>query len=590
MPILDLHAHFSFKPANSSSINGRTLPDLDHWRERFKDKTSWSKAMAKLDGEVVKSSQLHGNAATEGGFGLIVNGLYPLELNFTSKLLNHPLATLVGYDPSVLEDIYARRISPFQLLEREYHNLIAGQRHQGGSTTGNRYKVVDSYAEIEKAREQDPATICIVNSIEGGHAFADIFRDKLGRHVDIHREEALFLRRNTPRNGTSWFELYIEGMLANIDRIKTTWEHTPLFVTFAHHYYNHLCGHSPSLTHLVAILAGQHGGAPNESGFPTSYFHLGIRRWGRKVLAHLLERRNQRGEPVRRILIDTKHMSPQARLEYYEIVDQRRTYFHDALPIIASHSAVNGRRSLQETVARAGSPDAGVTFPLMAGEKESTKYFYAGAIGLFDDEIVRIVDSDGIIGLMIDERRIMGESVPPEANLSKAAFNAAAKKNKALLREWSQVKQEHSWGEVTDAELRQRLAANAQAMAPQLDLLRPAYLSVILRQLFHIVELTGERGWDHVALGTDYDGVINPIDIYPQSSDMKSLQQDLVRFWEDRMGSSDTAVATLYNKHLYGRRPSHWVKKLLWGNGMDFLRKYYHDDYLIRGVVPGAVV
>jgi len=579
MPIFDLHSHFSFKPANSRSPNGQTPPDKDHWCERFKDKKAWSKFIAKFDKEVIKSSQLHGNAATEGGFRLIVNGLYPLEHGFTTKTLNHALATLVGYDTAVLEAIYESKISYFQLLEREYRNLLAGQRETRNSAAGNSYKVVDSFGEIERTLAAAPDTICIVNSIEGAHAFADVLFDRQGRFVSIYKAEKDFVRRNTGRDGTSWFELHIEAVLANIDKVKTNWEHTPLFVTLAHHFYNHICGHSPSISGIFLETAvQQHGGASNQTGYDTSYFFLGIRPWGLRILSHMLKRENSRGEKVRRILVDTKHMSPQARLDYYsQVVDQRLKYFNDRIPIVVSHTAVNGRKSLTRF-----KDNINAVFP---DEKASSKYFHAGAINLFDDEIKRVVESGGIMGLMIDERRIMGEELPPEAGMTYKVFKEVAKRNKKNLGHWTELRQKHAWGYLNDSVFTQQNEQVLNTMRPLLDQLRPAYLSVIFRQLFHIMDLVQERGWDHVALGTDYDGVINPIDLYPQSSDMKTLQKDLVDFWESRLGSNDLAVATVYSKHLYGKKPLYWVKKLLWGNGMEFLRKYYNDGYLLNGVV-----
>jgi hypothetical protein len=583
MPLFDLHSHFSFKPANSRAFGDNAIPDPDHWRERFKRKSDWRPLVAALDKEVVKSSQLHGDAATAGGFRVIVNGLYPLEHGFTSKLLNGSLAMLTGFAKEVLDELYEHRRSYFSYLEREYHNLIAGQRLTRFSARGNRYKVVDSYSELEAAHQADPDTICIVNSIEGAHAFADLLRDKQGRPIDVHHEEARFVRRTGVRGRDSWFELHIEALLANIDRVKTNWEHTPLFVTFAHHYYNHLCGIAPSLTHLVAITNPQQGGAPREQGYDTRYFDLGIRRWGRKVLARLIDRRSGSDHPVRRILIDTKHMSPQARLEYYEIVDQRRKYFNDQIPIVASHTAVNGRKSLRRTIENNRS--SGSDFDLHPDDQGGHGYFYNGVIGLFDDEIERIVASDGIIGMMIDERRIIGQALPPEAGLAKARFDEITQQNRAHMRAWTRAKQRHAWGELSDAALAQELALIDAAAKPLLDELRPAYLSVIFRQLFHIVSLpgVGRKGWDHVALGTDYDGVINPIDIYRQSSDMRTLKDDLVSFWKDRLIDPGARVRDLYASALFGERPEHWIEKLLWSNGMDFLRKYFNDDYLLHG-------
>lgn len=582
MPIFDLHSHFSFKPANSRGFVENTLPDPDHWNERFKQKADFSDLITKLDKTIVKSSQLNGNAATEGGFRVIVNGLYPLEQGFTSKFLNKPLATLTGFSPEVLEQIYTRGQSYFQHLEREYLNLIAGQRARRYSAKGNSYRVVDSYTEIERTLANDPDTICILNSIEGAHAFGDNLFDRRGLPVSLFDAEKRFLRQVGPRKADSWFELYIESIISNIDRVKSTWEHTPFFVTLAHHYYNHLCGHSPSLTHEVQFFLPQSGGAPNPQGFDTNYFFLGLRPWAMKVVAHLLKRENSRGEPVRRILIDTKHMSPQARLDYYAIVDQRLQFFNDPIPIVVSHTAVSGRKDMARTIAN--------DHKLFADEKNSTRYFYDGVINLFDDEIRRVVASDGIMGLMIDERRIMGDALPPEAGIGKKEFDKTSKNNGREMHQWTLIKQSHAWGESDDAAYALALGASEQAMAVMLNVLRPAYLSVIFRQIFHILDLVSSaeapaKGWDHIALGTDYDGVINPIDIYRQSSDMRSLRSDLIEFWNSTAAHPDPAIAALYTSHLYGKKPAFWVDKLLWSNGNEFLRKYFGDRYLKSGVV-----
>jgi len=580
MPLFDFHAHFSFKPANSRNFLTDMMPDADHWNERFKRKADHS-ALAGVDNDVVKSSQLHGNSATAGGFRVICNGLYPLEQGFTSALLNKPLATLTGFSPEVLQDIYARKQSYFQHMEREYTNLIVNQNKTRFSTAGNSYRVVDSYAEIERTLANAPDTLCIVNSIEGAHAFGDNFFDRLGKPVSIAREEGKFLRRVGQRDGDSWFELYIEGMIANIDKMTTTWEHTPLFVTMAHHYYNHLCGHSPSLTNMVHLFLPQSGGAPNAQGFDTNYFFLGIRPWGKRIIAHLLRRRNSRGEPVRRVLIDAKHMSPQARLDYYEIVDMRMAA-QDPIPIVVSHTAVSGRRDMRATIANDNN--------LLPGEKDRSRFFYNGIINLFDDEIVRVVKSDGLMGLMIDERRIMGDSIPPEAGITKANFDTRAKANRREMRDWTTAKQQHAWGDIDDAALAQKLDTVHRARAPLLNDLRPAYLSVVFRQIFHILDLVGTpaepaKGWNHLSLGTDYDGVINPIDIYPQSADMKDLKRDLVNFWNATCQHPDPAIAQLYTDHRFGKSTASLIEKLLWSNGMEFLRKYYHDGYLVNGVV-----
>ena len=47
-----------------------------------------------------------------------------------------------------------------------------------------------------------------------------------------------------------------------------------------------------------------------------------------------------------RTLIDTKHMSPRARMDYHEMIFGE--YATQDIPIIQTHTAVNGRKKLAE--------------------------------------------------------------------------------------------------------------------------------------------------------------------------------------------------------------------------------------------------
>ncbi len=573
MPIFDLHSHFSFKPANSASAANGITPDTNHWRERYKSKAEWKGITKTAVAEVVKSSQLHGDAATAGGFRVIVNGLYPLESGFIHPGFTHEVAVLTGHSLATIKDILDQRISPFELLQREFKNLQDGAAAGGLSAAGNKYLVVNSHAEITQALAQDPATICIVNSIEGAHAFADHLRDAQGRQMSVDAAEKKSIR-GVGSGAKADFKRYIDRMRTNVAAVKS-WSHPPFFVSFSHHYYNHLAGHAPSMKGLLAVLCPQTGSVPNEDDMGSrSCFRTGIRSWAKPVLADLLRRDAATGK--RRILIDTKHMSAQARIDFYEIADMLRQQ-GDHLPLVVSHTAVNGRQSLHRTRTNVETP--------FKDEEESSRYFYPGSINLFDDEIQRVVQSDGLIGLMIDERRIMGEELPPEAGITFKQFEKATDECRKLHKRWTDARNAFAWGDSTAAERDQALAVINQQLQPLLDRLRPAYLSVLFRQLFHIMRQpgVGSNGWYHVALGTDYDGVINPIDIYRQSSDMATLAADLEAHWMACCQHPKAEVASLYSANLFGRSHAHWVERLLWSNGMDFLRKYFNDDYLLHG-------
>ncbi|MFT4661082.1 MAG: hypothetical protein ACI8XB_001353 [Patiriisocius sp.] len=65
-PIFDFLAHFSFKPANSKNFKSGKMPDPDHYFERFRTKNELGISLTNMIKGVLKTSQVHGEAASEG--------------------------------------------------------------------------------------------------------------------------------------------------------------------------------------------------------------------------------------------------------------------------------------------------------------------------------------------------------------------------------------------------------------------------------------------------------------------------------------------------------------------------------------------
>src|SRR5690606_11162602 len=84
------------------------------------------------------------------------------------------------------------------------------------------------------------------------------------------------------------------------------------------------CGHARSLRGPIGAVTDQ------EKGINSSFTPLGL-----DVLDILLDR----NAPGRRIYIDVKHMSAQARKEFYSL---RLTRYGSDFPIIMSHGVCNG--------------------------------------------------------------------------------------------------------------------------------------------------------------------------------------------------------------------------------------------------------
>ena len=58
------------------------------------------------------------------------------------------------------------------------------------------------------------------------------------------------------------------------------------------------------------------------------------------------------------------------------------------------------------------------------------------------------------------------------------------------------------------------------------------YLKLFLANAFHIVKTIGDKSaWDIIALGSDFDGAINPMNTYQDASRMSEFRTDMLQFF-----------------------------------------------------------
>ena len=96
---------------------------------------------------------------------------------------------------------------------------------------------------------------------------------------------------------------------------------------------------------------------------------------------------------------------------------------------------------------------------------------------------------------------------------------------------------------------------------------KEAYLRLIWSNIFHIIKVSGDiSAWDRISLGSDYDGLINSFEDYPDASYLPQLHKDMINFLN----------VTEFKKELwYNYDPSTLVYKIFTRNAMDFLEKHY---------------
>lgn len=554
--LFDLHCHAAFKPANSKGANGQ-IPDMDMWNERKKQGISDTDLIKE---SFIYTSQSHFNALTEGNVRVVCNCLYSLERQFTVPegwvgWANNLTAKLTGFDITRINEIRDRKNSYFKELEREYEILKKNRVHTQFSAKGNSYVMVNSVDELKNELRKSKDTLCFINTVEGIHCFAEDLYTPSGEYIPIKPEQ---------RKKSALYKEFLKKTCRNIQQSKE-WEHPPFFITLAHHFYNFFFGHS------LSFPAIQNGFAPLPNGKEISYFYLGIYPYGREVLSTMLGKYNSENKPVRRILPDCKHLNPQGRMEYYDYIRPLKNT-SDEIPVIHSHTAISGRKKLKRSIEN--------SYKLFDDEK--SEFYNQDHINLYDEDIVETVNSDGIIGIMLDDKRIIGEKLPPECNLTKKQFKEKREELTLVYNECSKQRSiiqnpNSSQEEKNNAHI--ILTAFTQKAENKRNEITLIYGAVILRQFFRVAELCGEKGWNHVCIGTDYDGVINPADIYSQADKLKYLSADLEKAWIYYKNS----IGGVYSHCLFGKTPTYFIEKITLTNGLNFLEKYFHDEFLING-------
>nr|WP_321232093.1 membrane dipeptidase [uncultured Psychroserpens sp.] len=478
---IDLHCHpalkpfgksFKYSPTKQNNLNSGRKNSIWHYSPPNFVERQFNKILT-----LTKFTQTDLTALAKANCNVVVIALYPFEKHFLKdkmlgvKFLPDLLVNLAAGVSQKRIDNLRNHNSYFQDLKDEYDFYKQldnfAQIIDGVTYT---YRLVNNYTEISTnitTSTSDRKIISLVPTIEGGHAF----------------ETGLDKDKDTANETT---------VLNNIDTVKN-WEHKPFFLTLAHHFYNEICGHARSIS-IGLIKKNQN------RGLNTDITDLGF-----KVIDKLLDNSDNK-----RILIDIKHMSTAARKTYYKLLET--TYANENIPIIVSHGAANGRRSIVEWD---------------VSDSKQSQYFTQDDINIYDSEILRIAKSKGIFGLQLDERRIASKKAIASSRIY-----------------WPSKKR------------RYRNKAD-----------------LIWRQIRHIAELLDKNGlfcWETIAIGSDFDGIVNPIKGLWTAENLKDIKPYLIEKAEDYLKK--------YKSNLQPQNQisaSEIIDRVLFINANEFLKTYF---------------
>ena len=474
----DIHSHPTLRAFNCyNDLKNRNLwVSTDN--EEFN--TIITRFMRIQTKDIIKYSQSNFYRLHEGNVRIIFDNLYPVEkgwlsyrkfasMFFSDKATTEVFLTTTGVARDKYHELKKKK-SYFNELKDQYDFLLNGQGYSPNKKAY--YKLANNYQEIKSIVSKDNKGIVVVPCIEGAHSFES--GNPLGQKLQLEEHKALLSK--------------------NIAHVKS-WDYPPFYVTFAHHYWNDLCGHAKSLKPPVNLAFNQDAG-----------INKGISQLGWHVIKELLTTQNGK-----RILIDTKHMSVKARLEFYSFITTHNAINpFNKIPIICSHAGINGYSGFSQSTKENDTI-----------KKMGNGYFNRWSINLNNDEIKLIYDSGGIIGLILDKTILGGTGTIDKINKLKSS--------------------------------------KAQ---------KDAYMKLIWSNIFGIVKaIDNKNAWNHISLGTDFDGLINSIEFYPDMSYLPELNADM----------TDYLKRTKFKEELwYGYSPSALVYRIFTKNTLDFLSTHYH--------------
>jgi hypothetical protein len=458
----------------------------------------------------------------KGNVRVVMISLYPIEQGFiTIKPLDLGTGDITDTLAEIILDMPQERANEIQDFNHDYFvdflyeydflkKFEAPMTHKVRIAVGKRkdfkFKIVRNFTDLSNVLNLDAGlnpgpgcndTIAVVLTIEGGNALG------IGQ-------------RNTLTQPVADLKIKLQNNIARLKKLGPPGNegaHCPFFITLSHHFWNQLGGHSVSLWNVIRKVMDQNPG-----------INQGITSLGEFVIKELLSTTNG----ARRILIDTTHMSIQARRWYFNYLKEWERDTGEKIPIIVSHAGLNGKKTMAEAEMH-GTPEE---IHDVADELyENSTEFNPWDVFLSDEEIMLVHHSEGIIGLNMDHRIMMGKKTLDET-----------KKHARLKRP---------------------------------EIARSIWIQPLLNEILHIAGLilreTGNPAviWDNISIGSDFDGMITPIKLFDSATDFPELNETMLKELIRRKGSETT---------LAGKTDADILQitdKIMWKNNLRFLQKHY---------------
>jgi hypothetical protein len=383
-------------------------------------------------------------SGSDGELTSLKDHFQSLLMRLSKTRINYLQSNQYDYYEELIEEYdFLKATSNIEMTATIHGNVLRRLSRQIFSNTSNKeslkatgkYIIAKNYIETISALEEN--NLVVILTIEGMHSLST--------------------------------DTSMDQIFNRIKEIKG-WEYPVLFITFAHHFNNFLCGHAHSLINKATTLASQ------ESGMQVKFNEIGLA--AARFLLSLDNNNIYRTNLGRRILIDVKHMAAESRRQFYnEIILDCLCNKNDKIPVIASHVGYSGVLTLGEFCHHG-------YLKKETDNLNPTTGLNHWNINLCLEDVEVIIKTNGLFGLCLDQR-ILGSS----------------KKNKMNSKEL--------------------LKNNLER------------LLIDLNHSENLSHFEKSNIWTVLCLGTDYEGYVDPLDDFPTILEFDKLEETINSIIED---------------------------------------------------------
>ena len=516
MPFFDLHVH----PTLKSMLTTRAAK-ANPWLLLDIKKISWFIRWC-TDFKNILGSQCNPAQLIASDCNLVCIALFVPERGITeSKLMNRQaLKTgLRAYiNPERLEEINSGALRPYPDLVKEDLAVLTNP-----DQFGIHDKEVILLLPGVTYKPEDNSSLYVAFTVEGCHTLSST----LDRNAISH-----------------------EDVLSNLDDLCR--EHPVISLNLTHLEQYPFCNHAYGILFVTTDHFKPSGKEISADGI--------------EIIRHCYNRN---------ILIDMKHMSLGARRKLIEDVRLRPDFAALNQPVICSHAGFSGLSYNDIPDYIQYQPVSGKDYsyllwnkPKKYGTYPTVTAFNPCSINLYDEDIMAILHSGGIIGLSLD-KRILGFSDADSrpVAISETTFEEEYISNAELnyfisRKPLGQKMNEHYC--ITTGEVLAGGVVNPDASF--------YHLCHFMSHLLHLVKVAGDNGYDvqkaltQVCIGSDFDGFINPVWCCRNVTALQVFKAELIRYFPGYAKNNRDVVSLPEGFNI-----KVFAEQLFFENGRDFL-------------------